>query len=160
MKGLSEAISLMSGVPAPFTFRVAGTVKESDYWAECLNLADTKLQRESFRYEGEFSPQDAQRIFAESALMVLPTKGENFGHAIAEALSVGCPVLIPDTTPWTPVVLAGGGALLRDEGNARRFVGEVLTESATARLARRTQALEAYREWFGLNQDVRTLFTE
>ncbi len=26
--------------------------------------------------------------------------GENFGHVIAEALSVGTPVLIADTTPW------------------------------------------------------------
>jgi glycosyltransferase involved in cell wall biosynthesis len=32
---------------------------------------------------------------------VLPTKGENFGHAIFEAMAVGCPVLISDQTPWT-----------------------------------------------------------
>ena len=33
-------------------------------------------------------------------LFVLPTEGENFGHAIFEALAVGCPILISDQTPW------------------------------------------------------------
>ena len=37
-------------------------------------------------------------------LFFLPTLGENFGHAIFEALSVGVPVLISDQTPWTDVV--------------------------------------------------------
>ena len=30
----------------------------------------------------------------------LPTKGENFGHVIFEALTSGCVVLISDRTPW------------------------------------------------------------
>jgi glycosyltransferase involved in cell wall biosynthesis len=31
---------------------------------------------------------------------VLPTLGENFGHAILEGLLAGCPVIISDRTPW------------------------------------------------------------
>jgi glycosyltransferase involved in cell wall biosynthesis len=30
----------------------------------------------------------------------LPTWGENFGHAIAEALNAATPVIISDKTPW------------------------------------------------------------
>ena len=33
-------------------------------------------------------------------LFFLPTLGENYGHAIVEALCAGLPVLISDTTPW------------------------------------------------------------
>ncbi len=33
-------------------------------------------------------------------LLVLPTRGENFGHVILEALLAGCPVLVSDQTPW------------------------------------------------------------
>jgi glycosyltransferase involved in cell wall biosynthesis len=33
-------------------------------------------------------------------LFCLPTQGENFGHAIFEALAAGRPVLISDQTPW------------------------------------------------------------
>lgn len=40
--------------------------------------------------------------------MLFPTEGENFGHVTAEALSVGCPVVCADTTPWTPMLNRGG----------------------------------------------------
>src|SRR5262249_46684314 len=37
-----------------------------------------------------------------------PTLGENFGHAIFDALAVGCPVIVSDATPWQE--LSGKGA--------------------------------------------------
>jgi glycosyltransferase involved in cell wall biosynthesis len=45
--------------------------------------------------------QDELKSFYENAhLFFLPTRGENYGHAIAEALSSGIPVVISDQTPW------------------------------------------------------------
>ena len=45
--------------------------------------------------------QDELKSFYENAhLFFLPTRGENYGHAIAEALSNGTPVVISDQTPW------------------------------------------------------------
>ena len=45
--------------------------------------------------------QDELRAFYEKAhLFFLPSRGENYGHAIAEALSYGTPVVISDCTPW------------------------------------------------------------
>ena len=32
--------------------------------------------------------------------MLLPTKHENYGHAIVEAWANGCPVIISKYTPW------------------------------------------------------------
>jgi len=42
-------------------------------------------------------------------LFFLPTRGENFGHVIHEALNAGLPVLISDRTPWSGVTAAGAG---------------------------------------------------
>jgi glycosyltransferase involved in cell wall biosynthesis len=39
-------------------------------------------------------------LIEKAHLFVLPTLGESFGHAIFEALAVGCPVLISNQTPW------------------------------------------------------------
>jgi len=45
--------------------------------------------------------QDELKTFYEKAhLFFLPSRGENYGHAIAEALSYGTPVVISDNTPW------------------------------------------------------------
>ena len=39
----------------------------------------------------------------------MPTKGENYGHVIAEALCAGLPILIANTTPWRDLVSKGIG---------------------------------------------------
>ena len=49
------------------------------------------------------------RVLRAHDLFFLPTRGESYGHAIAEALSVGTPALIADTTPWRGLEEAGVG---------------------------------------------------
>lgn len=45
--------------------------------------------------------QDDLKVFYEKAhLFFFPSRGENYGHVIAEALSHGIPVVISDQTPW------------------------------------------------------------
>ena len=39
----------------------------------------------------------------------MPTKGENFGHSIAESLAAGTPVLISDRTPWCDIDRGSAG---------------------------------------------------
>lgn len=46
-------------------------------------------------------PHDAvEDIIRANHIFALPTRGENFGHSIFEALAAGRPVLISDQTPW------------------------------------------------------------
>ena len=40
----------------------------------------------------------------------IPSGGENFGHSIAEALSVGVPVLLSYKTPWYPADFGAGAS--------------------------------------------------
>jgi glycosyltransferase involved in cell wall biosynthesis len=53
---------------------------------------------------------------------VLPTLHENYGHAIAEALASGCPVLISDHTPWNE-------AEIKNAGFVRPLTPEAWTEA-------------------------------
>ena len=41
-----------------------------------------------------------QEVIAQYHALILFTKGENFGHAIYESLSVGRPVITSYFTPW------------------------------------------------------------
>ena len=46
---------------------------------------------------------------AEYDLFLLPTRGENFGYAIFDALEVGLPVMLSDLTPWQDLERIGAG---------------------------------------------------
>ena len=60
-------------------------------------------------YEGEISNSEVPGALARADLLFLPTKGENFGHAIFEALSCGVPALLSDRTPWRALERQGAG---------------------------------------------------
>src|SRR5205085_10854598 len=46
---------------------------------------------------------EVQAVLADYHALILPTSGENFGHAIYECLSVGRPAIISDKTPWSDI---------------------------------------------------------
>ena len=46
------------------------------------------------------NPNDIADTYADADFMILPTMHENYGHAIVEAWSNGCPVIISKNTPW------------------------------------------------------------
>ena len=48
----------------------------------------------------EISPEQVHETFGKYDLFVFPTRGENFGHVIPEALAAGTPILLSDRTPW------------------------------------------------------------
>ena len=47
--------------------------------------------------------EEVQSVLSTQDILVLPTKSENYGHVVFEALSVGCIPIISDRTPWSLV---------------------------------------------------------
>jgi hypothetical protein len=58
---------------------------------------------------GPINPVEVQNTLQQYHAFVLPSKGENFGHAIYEALSVGRPVIISEFTPWSGLKAKAAG---------------------------------------------------
>ena len=79
----------------------------------------------------------------------LPTAHENFGHVVPEALARACPVLLPDTTPWTPVLADGGGWVVpsREPGDWATAISEIARADGSQRLQARRRAAQAYDRW-------------
>lgn len=158
-KGLDDAIRLMARVDVRFQFDVYGTITNPEYWEACLRLAERELPLGAFRYKGAYEPSKIQGILSGSDLLLFPTHGENFGHVIAEALSVGCPVVVPPTTPWTALIQTGGGHLLRSQGDAIGYVGSILDADKEESGRTRAEVLRVYREWFTKELNPDTIFT-
>jgi glycosyltransferase involved in cell wall biosynthesis len=84
-----------------FTFGIYGPIINDKYWQKCLQII-SRINKENQRvsYFGILKPQDQQNVFSNYKFFVQPSKTENFGHSIFEALSLGLPSLISNNTPW------------------------------------------------------------
>lgn len=159
MKGLDLAIDVMSRVTHPCVFRVAGSVSDPAYWERCKSLAERFPPHISFEYCGPYTPSATTEILSAADFLFLPTRGENFGHAIAEALSVGCPAVISDRTTWTDLVNASGGNAGDLNANLA-FLQTSLGEGTDKRMARRRAILYGYSQWFTGQSGKGSFFNE
>lgn len=147
----------------PVLVRVAGPVEDQKYWDECRRVVRAWPSEARLESMGLLDGTEVNAMLADADAFVLPTQGENFGHAIAEALAVGCPVMIPDTTPWTPVVKSGGGWIINrsDPSSLTEALTELATETETQRNGRRSTVAATYAEWWHTTQaDRGSLFGE
>ncbi len=79
---------------------IVATREDADYWRKCKKLIGKMQFKTDINSYIDLPHAKIKPLLEKSHLFVLPTEGENFGHAIFEALAVGCPVLISDQTPW------------------------------------------------------------
>lgn len=100
MKNLDFALRVMANVRVPLEFSIYGPVRDEGYWRQCREILGTLGEHVRVKIYGAVSPDAVPGIMGAHDLFFLPTRGENYGHAIAEAISAGTPLLIADTTPW------------------------------------------------------------
>lgn len=97
-KNLHLVLTALKVIKTPVQFDIYGPIKDIAYWKKCERLMEDQVH--TIRYLGVLLPIQVQDVLSFYHLLILPTKGENFGHAIYEALSSGTPVLISPFTPW------------------------------------------------------------
>jgi glycosyltransferase involved in cell wall biosynthesis len=80
---------------------IRGEVEDREYWEKCLAVIRALPGSVTVRFDGPVPNEQVIQVLQEHHVFVLPTFGENFGHAIFEALLAGKPVVISNKTPWT-----------------------------------------------------------
>jgi len=96
------AIKLLSNVSRnlKISYTIYGPIKDKAYWQSCQEMMNNAPGNINIEYCGMLTPDDVERALSQHHFFLLPTQGENFGHAIFEAMSAGLPVIISDQTPW------------------------------------------------------------
>jgi len=148
IKGLTDLIRAMPLVQQPARLSIFGVIEDPLFWNECQRLIFALPPSTVVEYRGEYFPDQAPTILEQSDVMVLPTRSENFGRVIAEALAVGCPVLVPDTTMWTDLIRSGGGVIVTNPSSIASTIDRLAKMPPAARLAMRAEVLATYRGWF------------
>ncbi|MBG6062548.1 glycosyltransferase involved in cell wall biosynthesis [Flavobacterium sp. CG_9.1] len=77
-----------------------GPIYNKEYWKECQSVITKLPENITVNYKGSVDGSTMNDVLQNYHFFILPSEGENFGHAILEALSAGCPVIISDKTPW------------------------------------------------------------
>jgi glycosyltransferase involved in cell wall biosynthesis len=113
-KGLAILLEALSHHAGPFELDIYGLEEDPAYVSRCKRLAAQLPNNIRLNMHGVIAPDEVVERLAEHDVLLMPTAGENFGHVIAEALSVSCVVFTPPTTPWTDVLQDGGGKVVRD----------------------------------------------
>lgn len=96
-KNLHLIIEAVQKCTGRYTLDIYGPVIDKEYWDFCQNkIVDRKL----ISYKGSVPAWRVGEILPQYHFFVLPTAGENFGHAIFDALASGVPVIVTGNTPW------------------------------------------------------------
>jgi glycosyltransferase involved in cell wall biosynthesis len=147
-KGLHVLLEAIEGLELTIDIDIFGTIEDREYFDDCLahaNLAPSVR----VRYMGEVPPTRVRRTFNRYDAFLFPTRGENFGHVIAEALSASCPVFLEDVTPWTQMIQSGGGVLIQGSSVQawRQAVQDLAERSPSDRLEMRRRSGMVYESW-------------
>lgn len=111
-KNLGGVLSILKKIKGEVSLDIYGPIEDKEYWKYCKKLISDMPPNIKISYRGAVPFDKVTHILSKYHLFFFPTKTENYGHVIYEALSAGCPVLISDQTPWKNLEQKNAGFVL------------------------------------------------
>lgn len=99
-KNLRFALERLACLTGEVRFEIYGPASDPDYWQQCAALIAALPPNVQARLHGPVAHHGVAPALAQAHFFLLPTLGENYGHAIVEALLTGLPAVISNCTPW------------------------------------------------------------
>jgi glycosyltransferase involved in cell wall biosynthesis len=127
-KNLLYALKVLEKVKEKVFFDFYGPVYDNAYWNECEEQIKKLPSTVNAIHKGVIEPGEVTALLGQYHFMFMPTRGENFGHIIAQSFAAGTPVIISDQTPWRDLAAKGQGYDL-SLNDPSAFV-KTITESA------------------------------
>jgi glycosyltransferase involved in cell wall biosynthesis len=132
---------------------------DSDYANELKALAVAEGIESSMHWTGMLTGDEKWDAFECAEVFVLPSHQENFGIAVAEALSAGVPVLISNEVNISPEIVADGAGFADEDtvDGTIRLLRQWLALSPEAIAAMRVQARKTFEERYHIEQAAASL---
>ena len=101
-KNINFFLQLLNKLPGDtkLEFDIYGGVEDNAYWSRAMQIITSLPAHITVRNHGSLPHEKVQQAMESAHVFVLPSKGENFGHAIFESWSAARPCMISDKTPW------------------------------------------------------------
>ena len=95
-----EVLNQLETINENVIFDIYGPLEDLGYWNKCNVEIKSLESKIKINYKGELSYNKVLNTLKEYHFFLLPTRNENYGHAIVEAGLAGCVPVISDQTPW------------------------------------------------------------
>jgi len=113
---LLQALQMLD---CPTTGYFIGGYQNEQYFTEFQNAINNLPTQHQVEYLGELIVDEIAEHLTQCDLLINTSISENFGHAMAEALSAGVPILVGPNTPWQQLREAKAGEVA--EYSAQHF---------------------------------------
>lgn len=154
-KNLLYALDVVKRAGVAATFDLYGPVSDERYWNACLAAMRDLPAELAIAWRGVAPRDRVAEVLSGYDAFIFPTLGENFGHAIFDALEAGVPSIISDLTPLRDLASKSAGW---DLPLSRRdaFVDAIrtLADSSAERLLEMRLAARAYAETYARHADA------
>jgi glycosyltransferase involved in cell wall biosynthesis len=118
MKNYLLILNALANCTANIEYNIYGPIKDTDYWELCKKQIALLPSNIIVKYHGEINPTQIENVLAQNHVFIMPSKSENFGHALVEALSAGKPIITSNATPWNNLLDNKAGINCNEEVNA------------------------------------------
>jgi len=170
-KGLDRLLEAWQWVP-DLTLLIAGN-DEQGYQRKLEQIAADHRVRDRIRFLGSVSDQHKWALYENALMFILPSYSENFGNVVAEAMAMGCPVVVTPEVGLSKLVKESGSGVVTDgaprplaetirsliqDPSRRRLMGDLGRFTARRHLSCESSALqieEIYRRVCGQAESIR-----
>ena len=122
-KNILFLLEALTHLNKPIRLSFLGPFVDKKYFESFIYHLSNLPDHITTKYYGNVRPDRVMQILQKSHVFISPTLGENYGHSIAEALSLGLPAIISNNTPWVDLEKANAGFNL--ELNKQLFVEKI-----------------------------------
>jgi glycosyltransferase involved in cell wall biosynthesis len=95
--------------------KIVGTDLDSPGYLDRMKVYAAQMRLPRVEFAGELVDDEKFAAYRAADLYVLPSKSENFGITIAEALAAGTPVIATQGAPWGGLVSRRAGWWIKDD---------------------------------------------
>ena len=102
IKNIKYALNVLNSIKSgKVIFDIYGPIEDEKYWNDCKDVINGLPSNVTVNYKGELQHDQIASTYQKYHVCFYTTLGENFGHAIVEAMMNNCICLISKgVTPW------------------------------------------------------------
>jgi glycosyltransferase involved in cell wall biosynthesis len=161
-KGLDRLLAAWKWVP-DLTLIIAGN-DEGGYRQTLEKIAKENQVSTRIRFVGMVSDEHKWALYENATMFILPSYSENFGNVVAEAMAMGCPVVVTPEVGLASLIRESGAGVVAD-GNPRTLaeaIDALLHDSTRRRLMGERGRLTAHEHlsWESVASRMECLYEE